>query len=648
MRVSNQRRAGEGWRPSGRHLVRERTPAPVRGTRQPRRWDRISWRTSLLLFFVPLALLVASVLLRGTSSASPAVVLRVTDRLTNEPLAGVRVVAGGQTLTSDEEGVVRLAGVSEPAVLTVEHANYESMHGRLGAEHDGEQTLALRPTTLEGTVVDAQSGAPLAGRLVSVVSAAGEGPTATTGPDGVYRLADVPADAKVRVDGGDYGVVEEPIGERTRADFSLKLSIVTGMVTDAAGAPLAGATITTAAAETVSGPDGAYKLTGAADATEVVVAASGYTEQRLPVTAGQAPTAVLEPIEIKALHLSQSLIGEPGAIDELIAIADRTEINALVIDVKEDLIFYDTQVPFFRGIDGMVAPIFDPAELLARLDEHDIYAIARMVVFKDPRVAEARPDLAVTDDVTGQSWRDYQGVAWVNAFNQELWHANSDLAVELATIGFDEVQYDYIRFPSDGDLSTANFGPDYSQEARRAAIRGVLELSRDKLRPTGVPFAADFFGIIALFDDDQGIGQYFEDIAPLVDYVCLMAYPSHYEFGNITNDAGEPLEPNDYPYETIRETLERAQARMPEASRLKQRPWIQDFFEYEYDQVRAQIRAAEEFGTSGWMVWGRAREAMYEAQASAAAPRSAYMAVVPSGSVVVTRKRYLRRHGDGR
>ena len=104
-------------------------------------------------------------------------------------------------------------------------------------------------------------------------------------------------------------------------------------------------------------------------------------------------------------------------------------------------------MPFYQDIDGMITPIFDPKELLAELDAHGIYSIARMVVFKDPLVAEGRPDLAVRDEVTGEPWLDMNGTPWVNAFNQELWEANADLGAELAQLGFDEVQYDYIRFP---------------------------------------------------------------------------------------------------------------------------------------------------------------------------------------------------------
>jgi hypothetical protein len=257
-----------------------------------------------------------------------------------------------------------------------------------------------------------------------------------------------------------------------------------------------------------------------------------------------------------------------------------------------------------------VTPVYDVEELIAELDAHGIYAIARMVVFKDPVVAEGRPDLAVRDEVTGGLWRDMNGAAWVNAFNQELWQANADLGAELARLGFDEVQYDYIRFPSDGDLRTADFGVDYTEANRRAAITGAVALGAQEVRAAGARFAIDLFPIIALFGDDQGIGQTLQDLVPLADYVCLMIYPSHYELGNIPVDG----HPNDFPAETVTYSLETSQQWAP-ASMAKMRPWLQDFTyplegysAYDAADVRAQIDAAEAAGATGWMLWNAAGE----------------------------------------
>ncbi|MBA3450147.1 MAG: hypothetical protein H0T18_02915, partial [Chloroflexia bacterium] len=278
-------------------------------------------------------------------------------------------------------------------------------------------------------------------------------------------------------------------------------------------------------------------------------------------------------------------------------------------------IYYDTQVQFFRDIEGMVTPVIDMKSLLSELDQHGIYSIARMVVFKDPVVAEGRPDLAVRDEVTGGLWRDMNGAPWVNAFNEELWVANGELGAELGNLGFDEVQYDYIRFPSDGDLTTADFGSDYSEAGRRAAITGAVSVGSELIRATGAQFAIDLFPIVALLGDDQGIGQTMQDLTPLVDVVCLMIYPSHFITGNIPVDG----HPNDYPAETVSYTLERAEELVPGTIK-KMRPWLQDFTyplegyaEYGPAEVRAQIDAAEAMGVSGWLLWNAAGEFQVEA-----------------------------------
>ena len=433
-----------------------------------------------------------------------------------------------------------------------------------------------------------------------------------TDADGRYAFDAIPQDATVQFSSADYGIAKELVGERTNINLTMRPSFVSGQVTDSTGALIAGARIAAAngSAESYSAPDGTFRLTGGTDVAEVVVSAPGYANQSLNVDASRHVTAALEPEMIKAVYANLGVLSDPERWNRLIEIADTTEINAIVIDVKQDTIYYDTQVPFYRDIDGMVTPIFDPTELLAELDAHGIYSIARMVVFKDPLVAAGRPELAVRDETTGGLWYDMNGTPWVNAFNQELWQANADLGAELAQLGFDEVQYDYIRFPSDGDLRTADFGNDYSEENRRAAITGAVAIGGEKVRAAGAVFAIDLFPIVALLGDDQGIGQTLQDLTPLADYVCLMIYPSHFEEGNIPVDG----HPNDFPAETVNYTLEQSQQWAPGTMK-KMRPWLQDFTyplegysAYGPDEVRAQIDAAEAMGVTGWLLWNAAGE----------------------------------------
>jgi hypothetical protein len=194
------------------------------------------------------------------------------------------------------------------------------------------------------------------------------------------------------------------------------------------------------------------------------------------------------------------------------------------------------------------------------------------------------------------------GVAWVNPFNEEVWAANIDLALELAGRGFNEIQFDYVRFPTDGDLAAMDFGREVTESIRVETIAGFLGEARSTLSADGTMVGADVFGFTLLLDD-LGIGQNVGRIAEVVDYVCPMVYPSHFPDGSIDVDGP----PNDFPYETIEISLSAGEEKVAR-SRGKLRPWLQDFSlpgmsDYGAAEVRAQIDAAEANGAAGWMIW---------------------------------------------
>jgi hypothetical protein len=291
-------------------------------------------------------------------------------------------------------------------------------------------------------------------------------------------------------------------------------------------------------------------------------------------------------------------------LDRLLGLIDRTELNALVIDVKEEGVYVDTRVNLFHEA-GTVDPYYDVVAVLDALHAHDVYAIARQVVFKDTPLAVARPDLAVADAATGAPWRDMNGVAWVNPFNEDVWAANIDLAVELVGLGFDEIQFDYVRFPTDGDLEAMDFGREVTESVQVETIAGFLGEARANLAAGGAKVGADVFGFTLILDD-IGIGQNVRRLAEVIDYVCPMVYPSHFPDGSIAV-AGQP---NDFPYETIAISLGAGEEKVA-GLRGKLRPWLQDFSlpgmsEYGAAEVRAQIDAAEANGAAGWMVWNAA------------------------------------------
>jgi hypothetical protein len=591
-----------------RPVMRSRSPSYV--ARRQRRRSAISWWYSLL-FFIPVAFfaLAATGELPGLGGmpsfgggSDGKFHLTVTDAYTGKKLSGAAVTLGGVQLTTDKKGRVKFDPPVSVQNLNVELPNYEIMQAQVNDQTSKNQKVALRPTTLAGSLVDLESGLPIAGAIVSTESLPSVGdPITSTDENGHYRLENVPAESRIYIDASIYGIHEEDIAKRTTIDVSMKKSVARGTVTDQAGHGLAGATVHAGRNAATTAQDGSFEVNGAAPGNKVTVVASGFEDAEIEVPADGVVSALMQPFDIKALYIGTLSIGDPEYVAELVKMVDDTELNAVVLDVKQDNIFYDTQVPFFRDMPGMVVPQFDVNAYLKMFHDHGIYAIARMVVFKDPVVAENRPDLALKDDRGTGLWRDDDGVAWVDATKEELWDANIALALELAQLGFDEIQYDYIRLPSDG-ITYAGFPFNWNDPAQRIApITAMIKKSSEALRPTGVKFGVDLFGVTSVLGDDQGIGQQMTEIAPYVDYICPMIYPSHFDAGFFNLD-----DPNAQPYDTIWASMDAINAQLPGMEK-KVRPWLQDFdwgnMEYGPTEVRAQIEAAMEKGASGWMLW---------------------------------------------
>lgn len=374
-----------------------------------------------------------------------------------------------------------------------------------------------------------------------------------------------------------------------------------GIVRDSFGEPVQGAILANGVSMVVTGEDGIFAI-GPGEGP-VTVRASGYLATSFqPTDASEVVEITLETQKINALYFNPNMSGNEEGIQRIIGMIDSTRANAVVIDIKEEIIYYDSEVPLFVEA-GTVRPIMDMAALVERFRSHGIYTIARLVVFKDGLIAQDDPDLAVLNSQTGNLWRDDNGVAWVNPMEHLLWDSNIELAIEAAGFGFDEIQYDYVRFPTDGDFSTVNFGLENTQENRQNAINGFLEESHQALAPLGVRQSADVFGFTLLVDDDLGIGQNFPLIAQHVDYISPMIYPSHWPEGSLAVDG----HPNSFPYETIEISLQLASEKLGGDLR-KVRPWLQDFsfpnlLPYGAHEVREQIRAVEETDASGWMLW---------------------------------------------
>jgi hypothetical protein len=310
---------------------------------------------------------------------------------------------------------------------------------------------------------------------------------------------------------------------------------------------------------------------------------------------------------VKALYVNAWAFGSTR-FWQLVRLADQTEVNAFVIDVKDDTgcLLYPSAVQVAQEIGAnQCTRARDARARLDTLHEHGIYPIARIVVAKDPRLAERKPQWSV-HLADGQLWRDRIGSAWVDAYNDSVWVYAADLAREALEMGFAEVQFDYVRFPDEPRerLATALFPARRHGETPRMAVRTHVHLLKSLLAPLGAPVTFDIFGLTASATDDMGIGQVWEDFSTVADVLLPMVYPSHYQRG-----AYGFAWPNGQPYKIVRKALEEAlgRSRGPDAAEI--RPYLQAFTlgrrlpRYTPVEIREQIRAAEDVGIRSWVLW---------------------------------------------
>ncbi|WP_162924466.1 putative glycoside hydrolase [Rubrobacter indicoceani] len=319
-----------------------------------------------------------------------------------------------------------------------------------------------------------------------------------------------------------------------------------------------------------------------------------------PQRAGN-PGARQEPV--RAVYLTAPSVDN---LDAYLEFANDTDVNAFVIDVKDVTgeVMYPSEVPLANEI-GATRDILDLDSLLAELEERDIYAIARIATFEDDILPVARPDLAVTDTATGSQWTNYVGNYWSDPYSREVWEYNAAIAKEVSEAGFDEVQFDYVRFPSDGPMERLSYPSEPEEGSDANPIAGFLEYTDGELEGTDARIAADVFGLAA-GENGAGVGQDIEQFAPHVDVLNPMIYPSHYPAGSygIQN-------PNARPYRVVSESMSEFREAAGEVNpEIEIRPWLQDFTqgppEYGPEEVSAQIRAVYDSGETGWLLWNAA------------------------------------------
>jgi len=360
------------------------------------------------------------------------------------------------------------------------------------------------------------------------------------------------------------------------------------------------------------------------------------------------------PEPLHAIYMSQCVVGTRSFRDMLVSFIESTQLNAMVIDIKDysGTIGFPTEDPRFDSASLAHCGARDMKDFIKSLHDKGIYVIGRVTVFQDPFYTKQFPAQAVQSvSRPGEPWKDYKGLSFVDVSSKAYWDYIVTFSKEAYNIGFDELNYDYIRYPSDGPMKDA----EYINNNRAVALETFFKYLYDNVHPTGVKMSADLFGYTTVLSDDLGIGQQLERTLPYFDYVAPMVYPSHYNkgFAGLSN-------PNNDPYKVVFTSMAEAVRRSlaPETavrtisgeaifkdeiipatadydpstgsgqatttkkvatglytkdvhSKLKLRPWLQDFDygkDYLPEDIAAQIKATEDAGLTSWFFWDPANK----------------------------------------
>jgi hypothetical protein len=302
------------------------------------------------------------------------------------------------------------------------------------------------------------------------------------------------------------------------------------------------------------------------------------------------------PAEVRGVHVTMALAGLPGKLNEYVAMK-AAGLNTIELDVKDEngLVGFPVNVPLAHEI-GSSKRYYDAQRAVATIHAAGLYLVGRVVTFEDPLLAAGAPQLAIRR-ADGSRWLNSAGLGWTNPYDRRVWKYNVDIAAQAAKLGFDEIQFDYVRFPSDGDISQIRY-PGKHAQPMGWTVPMFAKYAQGRLKPLGVRISVDVFGLSAT--RDLGIGQFPRRIARYVDAIYPMVYPSHYVSGEYNI-----IDPDSRPGTTVAYSLrDFRNAVRGESTKLI--PWLQDFSlrrTYTLADVQDQIQAARLEHTKGFMLW---------------------------------------------
>jgi len=324
------------------------------------------------------------------------------------------------------------------------------------------------------------------------------------------------------------------------------------------------------------------------------------------------------PEPLKALYMTACVAATPSWRGNLKELIERTELNAVVIDIKDYTGTISFPNSFQQKLTGKGCLVPDMKDFIEELHASGIYVIGRISVFQDLYYTHLFPELAVKSKATGGIWKDRKGISFIDVGAKPYWDYIVEISREARAAGFDELNYDYIRYPSDGDMQDAHFtwmntsdsGSTSTPPSKPEMLESFFKYLSEKLSDLDIKTSADLFGMTTTIENDLGIGQVLEKALPYFDYIAPMVYPSHYPPGWYGFD-----NPAEHPYEVIKIAMSKGLDRerrfnlsrgFSTSTPSKLRPWLQDFnlgATYDAQKVRAQMRAVYDIGLTSWMLW---------------------------------------------
>ncbi len=524
-----------------------------------------------------------------------------------KPIANARVELDGQVLQTNAQGEFVALGVKNGAKIKISQPGYRTANVSVQSTGDAAQvaTIPLAPAEMRVTVVDASSQKPLPGVRVQA-----NGFSVNTDVNGFVVFRSLTEGTEISAHAPGYAKASANAAQDAQVTLALQPTTLQGHVVDPSTKQsipnailLFGNAQGATANALTSDPKGNFTIQDFSAVPKLYIKKPGYLLGAFDLKKGGAHDFTLTPFKAKGIHLYYGI--QRADAERILNQFKNTEMNAVVFDVKEDpgYVLWDSQTPLAKKIGAYTERTFTAQEEVAMCRALKLYCIARVTVFKDVLLAQKRPDLALHNARGGLLYEN--AAYWTDPAETEVQDYHIGLAKELAAMGFDEIQYDYIRYPGTRDLLLREFGDaDY----RVKTISDFIQRTADALRPTTAFFSGDVFGLTTAIDDEQGIGQVWEQIAPPFDYISPMMYPSTWRHATNLWGAGFGIKncSDSYacPYDIIRYGTLKAQERTKNNWTLV-RPWLQAY-QMNLSQMLAQAKGSDDANSAGYLFWNNA------------------------------------------